>query len=192
MSKKTTAADENAAVEVDNSLSRKRRMALITYLAILFVVALAIVTLSLVIQIKNNTQQFNTISEKAHALQLDNEQLQKENAKQQNDAVRQQAELDKLQSQLDTLQSQLDEQKEQIATLQESNDALSEQCEHTVQAYELLAKAKEARAEGDEEALAMAMDALEPIYQTLSIQAQAEYDAILDEMNPDTETTEKP
>lgn len=192
MKKKTTPAEENEAVEVDTSLSRKRRMALIMYLAILFLVALAIVTVSLVVQIKNNTEQFNTISQKAHALQLDNEQLQKENAKNQNELSQLQAELDRLQGDKDALQTELDAQKEENAQLEGANEALAKQCEDTVTAYELFAEAKAAREQKDEEAFEKAMEALEPIYRNLSEQAQAEYDALLDELNPDASEEAQP
>lgn len=61
--------------QTDNGLSRKKRMALVMYLAVLFIAALAVVTLSLVIQIHGNTEQYNTISAKAYELQEQNQQL---------------------------------------------------------------------------------------------------------------------
>lgn len=188
MSKKETAAEQTEAAVTDSSLSYKRRMALIVYLAILFIVALAIVTLSFVIQIKNNTQQYNTISEKAHALQLDNETLQKENAEQANEAVKLQAELDKLQTKYDALADDYDEQMTENAQLQEANDELTAQCVNILHAYDLLAAAKEAKEQNDAAAFEKAMAALEPIYSSLSAQAQEEYDALLDEGIKSTET----
>lgn len=73
-------AKRSAQDTPDNSLSRKRKLALIAYLAILFIVALAVVTLSLVIQIHNNTEQFQTITEKAYNMQEENLKLKDENA----------------------------------------------------------------------------------------------------------------
>lgn len=75
MSTASTVAERPQAVETDGSLSRKKRMALVMYLAVLFIVALVIVTLSLVIQIHGNTAQYNTIAEKAYGLQEKNQEL---------------------------------------------------------------------------------------------------------------------
>ena len=73
-------AKRSAQDTPDTSLSRKRKLALIAYLAILFIVALAVVTLSLVIQIHNNTEKFQTITEKAYNMQEENLKLKDENA----------------------------------------------------------------------------------------------------------------
>lgn len=74
MSEQISAAEKEAETQIF-SLSRKKRMALISYLAILFIVALAVVTLSLVIQIHRSTSENVTFAEKAQTLQEENQEL---------------------------------------------------------------------------------------------------------------------
>lgn len=78
MSEQTAVVEKTPENTADSGLSRKKRMALIVYLAILFIVALAVVTLSLVIQIRGNTEQYKTFADKAQLLQEENRELMEE------------------------------------------------------------------------------------------------------------------
>lgn len=185
MKKKTTNTEPQETPAQDGTLSYKKKMSLITYLAILFLAALAVVTVSLVIQIRNNTQEYNTIAEKAYALQEENEGLMKENASQRQDVERLQAEADRLTGENAQLSTQLAEQQTQNSQLETANEALTEQNDGILQAYDLLADAKAAAEQQDDEAFQKAAKAMEPLYQYLSERAQAEYDALLNAMTPE-------
>lgn len=175
MSEQISAAEEKAAVQTDPGLSRKKRMALIVYLAILFIVALIIVTLSLVIQIHGNTEQYSTISEKANALQAKNEALQEEKDKLKDENAA-------LLSEVDGLQNENTALAQENETLKNDYDTLQKQSEDTAKAFDLLLKARDAYDAQDEEAFRAAMDELAPLSQYLSSQAQEVYNELLDSM----------
>lgn len=168
MKKQTTVPENEAEIKTDPSLSRKKRVALVIYLAILFIVALAVVTLSLVIQIHKNTEENNTFAEKAQTLQEENEELRQEIAL--------------LQKDNDTLTKENDSLTAENATLTDENDALKKQNEDTVKAYDLLAQAKAALDAEDDDAFRAAMDELAPLSDILSAQAKTEYNELLDAM----------
>ncbi len=165
--------ENDTEVKADPSLSRKKRVALVLYLAVLFIVALAVVTLSLVIQIHKNTEENNTFAEKAQVLQEDNETLRHNIAALQRDN-------DSLTKKAEDLQAKVTALEEEKTQLQDANEELKTQNENTLLAYDLLADAKTARENGDMDAFRKAIDQLEPLYQCLSEKAQAEYDALID------------
>ncbi len=173
MSKQTSAEEKETEIKVDPSLSRKKRMALIIYLAILFIVALAVVTLSLVVQIHKNTEENITFAEKAQTLQEENESLRQEISRLQKDN-------DTLTKENEDLQTRVTTLEEQNTELQEANEELTTQNDNIRQAYELLAEAKAARESGDMDTFQKVIEQLEPLYQYLSEKAQAEYDALID------------
>lgn len=173
MSEQAISAEKEAEVQTDPALPRKKRMALIVYLAILFIAALVIVTLSLVIQIHRSTTENATFADKAQSLQTENETLRQQ-------VSDLQKEKDALVTENGQLQAELDAQTEENGQLQAANDELEEQNGNIRKAYDLLSEAKAARESGDEEAFQAAVEQLEPLYQYLSETAQAEYDALID------------
>ena len=185
MRKKTKQKQPQVDSKQDVTLSDKKKTSLVTYLAILFLAALAIVTVSLIIQIRGNTEEYNTIAEKAYALQEENEGLQKENETQRQERDQLQHEADRLTEENAQLRTQLEEQQAQNSQLEAANESLNNQIGLVSQAYDLLSDAKAAAARQDDEAFRTALKALEPLYQCLSEQAQAEYDALLDAMTPE-------
>ena len=180
MSKKK---EENQAQ--DPTLSGKRRTSLIIYLAILFLAALAVVTLSLVIQIRGNTEQYNTISQKAYALQEKNEELQKEKETQRQEYETLRQEADRLTKENEQLRTQIETQQSEYAQLQEKLDAANAQTDRILLAYDLLSDVRAAAEAQDSTAFQNAVKTLEPLYSCLNERAQAEYDALLNAMTPE-------
>lgn len=180
---------EQNVPQVDNSLSRKRKLALIAYLAILFIVALAVVTLSLVIQIHNNTEQYQGIAEKAYILQEENVKLKREQTTQESELAALQSEAEQLRADAEAKQAENETLTAENATLKDENDALQKQYADTVKAFDLLAKAKAAFDAEDEDAFRAAMDELAPFAEALSAQAKTEYNTLLNAL---TEHTPQP
>lgn len=168
--------------QADNSLSRKRKLALVAYLAILFIVALAVVTLSLVIQIHNNTEQYQGIAEKAYILQEENVKLKREQSTQASELSSLQSEAEALRADAEAKQAENETLTAENATLKDENDALKKQYDDTVKAYDLLAKAKAAFEANDEEGFRAAMDELAPLSENLSEQAKTAYGELLNSM----------
>lgn len=172
MSKQVPVADTEALTDTQPTLPRKRRLALVSYLALLFVVALAIVTLSLISQIQSNKDQYNTIAAKAQALQADNAQLQAEYdtlLRDYTQEIKQSA----------ALQSQLQRVQEDSTQLQGDLDALSAEKQETLTAYDLLTQAMSAAIKQDKPAFTQAMTQLADVQDKLPEQAQPYYKELL-------------
>ena len=77
-------APKNETVEKsaeEEILSRKRRMALVSYLAVLFAVAFLLVTVSMIIENRQLQDSAGTLTSRIQQLQADNEKYQETNKK---------------------------------------------------------------------------------------------------------------
>lgn len=161
------------------ALSGKRRSALVIYLAILFIVALAVVTLSLVIQIHNNTEQYQTIAERAYSLQEENTQLARQQESQAAEILALQEDVETLRTDAEEKQTELDRLSGENDALRSEADTLKEDIEKTQLAYSLLAKAKDAYEKEDAGTLLSVMDELTPLKDWLGVEAKTEFNALL-------------
>lgn len=178
-------------------LAHKRRTALVLYLAILFVAALAFVAISLFSQnqkmnTKNQELRDNSESvlDRAEKLQDRNRELQEENKK-----------LDEQIKALENVSAEYDILFEEFQTLQQKNQELQTQVEEqqttlTEQkqalqdkdaAADLLLQAQAAFAAADTEAFRATMEALKPLQEQLSTEGKALYQTLLETLQPSEE-----
>lgn len=160
-------------------LSRKKRLALISYLAILFIVALAVVTLSLVIQIHRDTEKNTTIAERAYALQEENEQFEAQIESQADEIDALQEEAEELRTNSESLQAEVDRLTEENTQLSGEIDGLNTQLENTQKAFDLLLKAEAAYVAEDAKSFIDLMDELAPLAEQLPEEAAAEYNTLV-------------
>lgn len=155
-------APGNEAVEKsaeEEILSRKRRMALVSYLAVLFAVAFLLVTVSMVIENRQLQDSAGTLTSRIRQLQADNEKYQETNKK----LVEANSSIGGLKDANTALQKEKEELETKNASLTEEASKLSEKAARTVQVHELLYAAVAANEEGDFEKLEELLEQIEPM-----------------------------
>ena len=158
-------------------LSRKRRMALVSYLAILFAVSFLLVAVSMVIENRQLQHSEGTLNTRIQQLQANNEEFQQnnkklteevsglqENLKQANDEVTTlKGEKTALESEKAALESEKKGLETEKETLSKTNSELNSKLADTRRAHELLYEAVTADEEGDYEKLQELLEQIEPI-----------------------------
>ena len=172
------------------ALSRKRRTALVAYMAVLFAVAFLLVALSMIMENK----KLQSSNEKTSAtLNGRIEELQNEYNNLKNTSEEQAARIAELESQaaekeaaMETLEQQLDEaaavREELEKEIRDGKDSLVEarqKAEDTFKVYDLLIRAKLADEEGDFEQLQELLDQIEPLKNLLSDDAKEIYESLI-------------
>lgn len=168
------------------ALSRKRRVALVTYLSILFAVAFLLVALSMVIEnkhLQSTNAALEDSSKKTSAnlnqtieqMQNENDALTQKTAEQESQISAYEAEKAAAQTELEQLradQEALMAEKESLAAEKESLSARAEEAEQkaadAVEVSELLQKAIAANEEGHYKTLKKLLEEIEPMKDLLS------------------------
>ena len=188
--------DAKAAKNSEEVLSSKRRVALVSYLAVLFAVAFLLVALSMIVEnkklqssnreLENDKQQTSaTLTGKIEGLQAENRQLQSQltQAEQDKQALNAELEAEKTKvSEAEELaaqaQAQAEEQKQANEALANQKEELSDRLEDSARAYDLLLTAMLQSEENALEELAATLEDLAPLEDLLSEQARELLDEI--------------
>lgn len=180
--KKDTA---QAPVEV---LSAKRKVALLWYLGVLFLVAFAFVAISLVIQMRDSRSTISELTQNNSSALANVEKLQ-----QQSRELQEQAELDsetiaQQQTQIDELTTELAAREAANRALQEQIDALKKDLEDTsllddktIRVYESLITALTCETHEGNVTYSRAIESVEAGKELLSERALAVYEALVSE-----------
>ena len=158
-------------------LSRKRRMALVSYLAILFAVAFLLVAISMVIENRQLQESKGNLNSRIQQLQADNEVLQENTKKmtEENGSLKQQlsasqAENAAAASSIEALSGEkqaLTDEKTALEAeknaLTEERDKLKNKSDETRQVHELLWQAVAADEEMDYERMQSLLEQIEPL-----------------------------
>lgn len=183
----TTEPDAAAEAPVE-VLSAKRKVALLWYLGVLFLVAFLFVAISLVIQMRDSrstiselTQNNSSALANVEKLQQQNRELQ-ERAQQSSDAVEAQ------QAQIDDLTGQLEQKEAAIESLQNQIDALKQDLEDTsllddktIRVYEALITALTCQTHEGNVTYSRAIESVEAGKELLSERALAVYETLINE-----------
>ena len=178
----TLPENQQAPAAAEEILSRKRRMALVSYLAILFAVAFLLVAISMVIENRQLQESEGNLNSRIRQIQADNEVLQEKNKKmtEENTAVKQQlneaqqenaaaaASIETLTGEKQTLTEQKQALEEEKHTLTEERDKLKNRADESRQVHELLWQAMAADEEGNLSRVAELLAQIEPLEDLLS------------------------
>ncbi len=192
----TETKTEAAQAPVQETLSPRRRTALVTYLAILFAVAFLFVALMMVAETKrlktmneelqDNSQKTSaSLTNNINALQEENRRLSDRNEELngENELLRQQilqAEEEKtaLQEQLEALNGEKLRLEGEKTALEEETEALRKQAQNAVEVSELLHRAMAADEEGNYDGLRELLDQIEEMKEFLSPTEQEIYEEL--------------
>lgn len=174
--------------------AHKRRTALVLYLAILFGVALLLVTFSMITQNQKLMDSSTSAIDRAEALQNENRELLRKQISLTEQAEALQNELNAANAQIEAEQEAAEAARAELAGEQEKTKALNDQITGLEQqlgaakdACDLLLQAKAALDAGDEEAFVAAMTALESEQTHFGPEAAALYEALTAELPGETE-----
>ena len=166
----STQQTEPEKTSEEQILSRKRRMALVSYLAILFAVAFLLVAISMVIENRQLQNSKGTLNTRIQQLQEDNEQFQK-NIK---DITAQRDKLSKeLAKEQEERKLQVERLEDQNVILEQENATLAQDKAALTELHELLYKAAAANETEDFETLKTLTAEIEPKLELLPPSAQA-------------------
>lgn len=146
----------------------KNQNALLRYITILFAVAFLMVTLSLVISMRESRDTISELNQTSASALQNAEALQTEN-RELSDANRD------LRDTVTGLEAELAEVQEAMAQLETEKAAAEKLAQDTAKAYALLLTAMDARQYGDMETFDQAMTDLEPLKDLLSGEAAERY-----------------
>ena len=190
-----TAAQPRPA-EADGTLSRKRRTALIAYLAVLFAVAFLVVALSMIFEnrkLRNSNEALEdksrtasassaTALEKAEALQDENRRLSETIAALENEKQQLLADAETAQTEKDAALAEREPLTQENERLTQENETLTKQQQDTARALDLLCQAVSAEAAGMQDELVTAMRELDGLRQLLPESGAAVYDSLLESL----------
>lgn len=150
----------------------KNQNALLRYITILFAVAFLMVTLSLVISMRESRDTISELNQTSASALQNAEALQTEN-RELSDANRD------LRDTVTDLEAELAEVQEAMAQLETEKAAAEKLAQDTAKAYELLLTAMDARQYGDMETFDQAMTDLEPLKDLLTGKAAERYSELV-------------
>lgn len=150
------------------NITPKYRNALLRYMVILFVVAFLIVSLSLLVQMRNSQNTITALNQTSASALQNAEQLQQQNQAltEENDAL--QATIRELEDRLEDLEQQAKLTEGELTSVKQEQEQAQEQTQAQFDAYELLLKAQQARQNEDAEAFDAAMASLAEVQDNLS------------------------
>ena len=175
--------ENNAELREDNgTLSRKRRTALVTYLAILFAVAFLLVALDMIIE-NHKLQSSNQALEDSNKISMASSASALEKAEKLQDENRSlQEKITGLETREQELTLQAEEAQALLEEMTKDNAALTQKQTDTVRANELLLQAMAASQGGLHEELVSAMRELEQLQDLLSETGKTTYQDLLKDL----------
>lgn len=182
--------------EEGGTLSRKRRTALIAYLAILFAVAFLVVALSMILEnrkLRNSNQALEdsnrsasassaTALEKAEALQDENRRLSETIAAQEDEKQQLLADAAAAQAEKDAALAEREPLAQENERLSQENEALTAKQKETARVLELLCQAIAAERDGLQDEFVTAMRELAPLTELLPESGKPIYDSLLESL----------
>ena len=150
------------------TIGPKNRNALLRYMVILFVVAFLIVSLSLLVQMRNSQNTITALNQTSASALQNAEQLQQQNQAltREHDAL--QETIHELEDSIEELEQEIRLTESELTSVKQEQAQVQEQSQARIDAYELLLRALQARQNEDMGAFNTAMDALAEVQENLS------------------------
>lgn len=183
----TTEPDAAAEAPVE-VLSAKRKVALLWYLGVLFLVAFLFVAISLVIQMRDSRSTISELTQNNSSALANVEKLQQQNRELQEQAQQSSDAVEAQQAQIDDLTGQLEQKEAAIESLQNQIDALKQDLEDTsllddktIRVYEALITALTCQTHEGNVTYSRAIESVEAGKELLSERALAVYETLINE-----------